>query len=84
MFLLCSRQQAAQDVSALISRVSPAVVVLELDPERERKLLEQVPGGGDGAARWLKAWNAPKATGGLPCIIVRVWQTHPAVCVLAG
>lgn len=27
---------------ALIQRVSPAVVVVELDPERERKLLEQV------------------------------------------
>ncbi|EFN57831.1 hypothetical protein CHLNCDRAFT_143259 [Chlorella variabilis] len=38
-------RKAAQDVSALISRVSPAVVVLELDPERERKLLEQAEKG---------------------------------------
>lgn len=36
--------QAVQDVVSLIQRVSPAVVVLELDPERERKLLEQVGG----------------------------------------
>lgn len=34
-------QKAVQDVVSLIQRVSPAVVVLELDPERERKLLEQ-------------------------------------------
>jgi hypothetical protein len=33
--------QAAQDVSSLINRVNPAVVVVELDEERERKLLEQ-------------------------------------------
>lgn len=34
--------QAVQDVSSLIQRVSPATVVLELDAEREKKLLEQV------------------------------------------
>lgn len=46
--------QAAEEVAALIQRVSPAVVVLELDPERERKLLEQVRPGwqGAGGAPW--------------------------------
>lgn len=34
--------QAAQDVTALIQRVQPAVVVLELDEKREAKMLEQV------------------------------------------
>lgn len=36
--------QAVQDVVSLIQRVAPAVVVLELDPQREHKLLEQVSG----------------------------------------
>jgi hypothetical protein len=34
-----------QEVAALIQRVSPAVVVLELDEGRQRKLLEQAERG---------------------------------------
>lgn len=38
-------RKAAQDVVSLIQRVSPAAVVLELDAEREKKLLEQAEHG---------------------------------------
>ncbi|KAI7842179.1 hypothetical protein COHA_004200 [Chlorella ohadii] len=38
-------QKAVQDVVSLIQRVSPAVIVLELDPQREHKLLEQAEEG---------------------------------------
>jgi hypothetical protein len=34
-------RKAAEDVAALISRVSPVIVVLELDEQRQQKLIEQ-------------------------------------------
>ncbi|KAL4434176.1 hypothetical protein ABPG75_000617 [Micractinium tetrahymenae] len=38
-------RKAVQDVVSLIQRVSPAAVVLELDAEREKKMLEQAEQG---------------------------------------
>ncbi|KAI3438880.1 hypothetical protein D9Q98_001295 [Chlorella vulgaris] len=38
-------RKAAEDVAALISRVSPVIVVLELDEQRQQKLIEQAQEG---------------------------------------